>query len=434
LTAAGIETFRAGSPSSARAALGDAARAAMAGRTVALLLPVDVQLASLSEPGGPPLDGFPPPGPAPRPASARALGTAARILEKSERPLVLAGVGAHRAGARDALERLAEHIGALLITTARGKELFRGSRWNLGVLGSFSHRMARRYVDQADCVIAFGASLNFFTMSFGRSLPEVPLVQVDAVRDHIGRYSTVDAALVGDARLVAEQLREALPSRAEKPFHAGAVQSDLESFEPARDFRPENTARTLDPRAVGVALDRLLPEDRNLVYDAGNFLGVVPYLSVPDPGHFKFTSDFASIGMGFGTALGFAFGRPVSTTVFVTGDGGFMMTLSEMETAAREGVPLVVVVMNDCAYGAELHFLRMRQLPVEKSVFPDVDLAPIAEGFAFEAATIRTLADLEGIAPRLQAPDGPILLDCKINADVAAPFMSEFAEFERSAH
>ena len=94
-----------------------------------------------------------------------------------------------------------------------------------------------------------------------------------------------------------------------------------------------------------MALEKLLPARRNLVYDAGNFLGIVPYLSVPGPGHFKLTSDFASIGMGFGTALGVAKARPDETTVLVVGDGGFLMTLGELETAVREDLPLVIVVM-----------------------------------------------------------------------------------------
>jgi acetolactate synthase-1/2/3 large subunit len=114
----------------------------------------------------------------------------------------------------------------------------------------------------------------------------------------------------------------------------------------------------------------------------------------------------------------------------VVGDGGFLMTMGELETVVREDLPMVIVLMNDCAYGAELHFLRLRQAPVAKSVFPDVDFAPIAAAFGFEAATIRTMADLQAIAPKLRNPEGPIFLDCKINADVAAPFMSEFAHFE----
>ena len=232
-------------------------------------------------------------------------------------------------------------------------------------------------------------------------------------------------------QVLAEQLIAAIPERSgAKPFHNEATRKLISTFDPALDFQPANTARTLDPRTLAIALEQLLPPDRNLVVDSGNFLSVVPYLSVPDPGSFKMTADFASIGIGFGAALGVAKGRPEKTTVLVIGDGGFLMTMGELETLVREDLPMVIVLMNDCAYGAELHFLRLRQQPVAKSVFPDVDFAPIAEGFGFEAATIRTLEDLHKVAPRLRNPDGPIFLDCKINADVAAPFMSEFAHFE----
>ena len=142
------------------------------------------------------------------------------------------------------------------------------------------------------------------------------------------------------------------------------------------------------------------------------------------------TSEFASIGLGFGTALGVAKGRPNVPTVLVVGDGGFLMTMSELETVVREDIPLIIVLMNDCAYGAELHFLALRKLPVAKSVFPDVDFATVAEAFGFQAYTIRTLDELRALGPVLGKPDGPILLDCKVNADIAAPFMGEFAEFE----
>jgi acetolactate synthase-1/2/3 large subunit len=291
-------------------------------------------------------------------------------------------------------------------------------------------------IDQADCVLVFGASLNLLTMSFGHSLPKVPLVQVDTARSNIGRWHSADVAVVGDARLAAEALLAALPigSNAEQPFRSQETLRFLSEFDIARDFQSANTSRTVDPRALGVALDRLLPPKRNLVYDAGNFLGIVPYLSVPGPGHFKLTSDFASIGLGFGTAMGVAKARPDETTILVIGDGGFLMTMGELETVVREDLPLIIVLMNDCAYGAELHFLKMRELPVAKSVFPDVDYAPIAEAFGYQAATIRTLDDLQKVASLLAKPDGPIFLDCKLNADVAAPFMSEFHEFETRHH
>jgi acetolactate synthase I/II/III large subunit len=429
LKSAGLRAFTATSPQSARMALADAVANAAGGAAVSLHLPTNVQLAEIDRPKERlevrQLER------APAPATTQSLAAAAAVLAKTSRPLVLAGLGAHRAGARIAIETLAEKIGALLVTTARGKDLFRGNPYNLGIIGSFSHSVARRMVEQADCVLVFGASLNFLTTSFGSSLPRVPLIQVDAVRTNIGRWLNADVALVGDARLVAEQLIATLPARSEtKPFHDEATRSLISSFDPAGDFQAANTTRTLDPRTLAMELELLLPQDRHLVVDSGNFLSVVPYLSVPDPGCFKMTADFASIGLGFGAALGVAKARPEKTTVLVIGDGGFLMTMGELETVVREDLPMVIVLMNDCAYGAELHFLRLRQQPVAKSVFPDVDFAPIAEGFGFEAATIRTLEDLHKVAPKLRKPDGPIFLDCKINADVAAPFMSEFAHFE----
>jgi len=270
------------------------------------------------------------------------------------------------------------------------------------------------------------------TTSFGTALPQVPLIQVDSVRTSIGRWLGADVAIVGDARLVAEQLLAEMSERpaADKPFHDKDTLKPISGFDPAYDFQPQNTSRTIDMRSLGIELEKILPQDRNVIVDGGNFLGIVPYLSVPDPGHFKMIGEFASIGLGFGAALGMARGRPDKTTVLVVGDGGFLMTMGELETVVREDLPMVIVLMNDCAYGAELHFLKLRQQPVGKSVFPDVDFAPIAAGFGFEAETVRTLDDLNHIAPKLRQPEGPIFLDCKLNADVAAPFMSEFAQFE----
>lgn len=430
LRAAGIRTFTATSPASARTVLADAVAAASLGATVSLHLPTNVQLSEIDAPSGAVEVKVPARTPqAPPPSS---IAAAAAVLAAAKKPLIVGGLGAHKAGARSEIEKLAERLGALLVTTARGKDLFRGNPRNLGIIGSFSHSVARRMADQADCVIVFGAGLNFLTTSFGTSLPKVPLIQVDAVRSNIGRWLNADVAIVGDARLAAEQLLAAISERpaAQKLFDTEENRKLIAEFDPGQDFQPQNTPRTIDMRTLGLELEKILPPDRNLVVDGGNFLGIVPYLSVPDPGCFKMIGDFASIGLAFGAALGMAKARPDKTTVMVVGDGGFLMTMGELETVIREDLPMVIICMNDCAYGAELHFLKLRQHPVHKSVFPDVDFAPIAAGFGFDAETVRTVEDLRRIAPKLSKPEGPIFLDCKLNADVAAAFMSEFAHFE----
>jgi len=456
LTAAGIRTFVARSPDGARETLRLAVAHARRGEAVALLLPVDVQTAEIeveaaanATPAGAEVAD---PGTTPSASAARvvaealaaarrprdagraspaSIATATAVLQRSRKPLFVCGVGAVRAGAREAIERLADRLGAVLATSLKAKDLFRGHPFDVGVIGSFSHSAGRRLMDEADCIVVFGASFNQRTTSAGAALAAgAPIVHIDRDRSHIGRWGPADVAVVGDAKAVAEQLLEALPERtpAEQPLRSEDNRRHLAQFEWTQEFRPEHTPRTVDPRALAVELDRLLPPDRNLVFDSGNFVQTLPFLSTLGPEHLKLPWDFFSVGMAFGTALGFAKARPDTTTVLVIGDGGLLMTLGELETAVREDVPLVVVVMNDCAYGAEMHYLRLENMPVAQAMFPDVDYAPVAEAFGFRTATIRTLEQLRDAAPLLRSRDeGPVLLDCKINAAICGPYIAEAA-------
>lgn len=435
LEAAGLKTFVATESENARRALANAMDATQHGACVALLLPMNVQFGLLEYPGPMGVPALPAAAPTKRVAARLpAIDAAAAMLGNSRKPLFVAGLGAHRSGARETLERLADKVGAVLATTLKAKDMFRGHPYNLGIVGSFSHAAGRRLIDDADCVFVFGAGLNQRTTSYGTSLPmNVPLVQVDLARTNIGRWFHADVAVVADVRKASEQLIDAVSEKApsDKLFYTAETRRRLADFDLASEFQPVNTPRTMDPRSLALELDRLLPPDRNTVYDAGNFLQILPYVSVLGPDHLKNSHDFSSIGMGFGTALGFARGTPGRTTVLFLGDGSFLMTMGELETLVREDIPLVIVLMNDCAYGAELHYLKMRSMPVSTTVFPDVDYAPIAAAFGFQASTVRTLDELRRLAPMLQTPEGPILLDCKINASVVAPFLLESVDHER---
>ena len=433
--ATGLKTFVASDPANSRLALASAIGATCHGGCVALLLPMNVQFGRVDYPGTVGAPALTAPLAVKRHlARVPAIEAAVGLLQKSRKPLFVVGLGAHRAGAGEAIERLAEKVGAVLATTLKAKDMFRGHPYNLGIVGSYSHATGRRLIDQADCIVAFGAGLNQRTTSFGTSLPNhVPLIQVDVKHANIGRWFHADIALIADAKAAAEQLFEAVAERpaSDKILYTEDTRRRLAQIDLAAEFQSAHTARTMDPRALAMAVNKLLPVNRNAVYDAGNFLQIMPYIDVPGPGCIKNTVDFASIGMGFGTALGFACGTPQRTTVLFIGDGGFLMTLSELETAAREGIPLVIIVMNDGAYGAELHYLKMRDMPVSTAVFADIDFAPIAQAFGFEAFTVRTLEELAKLAPALANPQGPMLLDCKINASVAAAFLMETVEHER---
>lgn len=427
LRSAGLEVFRATTTDSLPEVLVAATRMALGGRTAALLLPFDVQRAQLSF-DAPILAEIALAHPPAMPLRRAALEAAVEQIAKSKRPLIVAGAGAYRAGAKSAIEALASRIGALIVTSAKAKDMFRGSPYNLGVIGSFSFSIARRAAEQADCIIAFGASLNKRSMSSGNALAATAaVIQVDSDQASIGRWLACDIAIRADARVAAEAMLASLPHRHvdDKPFHADTLLSEIANFKPEREFIAAHTSHTVDPRALAIALDRLLPPRRTLVYDTGNFIGVLPYLSAADPAHVKLSADFASVGMGLGVAMGASIARPDTVTVLFVGDGGFLMTMGDIETVARQNLPMIIVLMNDCAYGAEMHFLKMNEMSPASAVFGDVDFAQVAQPFGFEAHTIRSVAELERLADTLQACTGPILLDCKINNAVQAPFLAE---------
>ncbi len=112
----------------------------------------------------------------------------------------------------------------------------------------------------------------------------------------------------------------------------------------------------IDPRVLSRELDAILPADRIVAVDSGNFMGYPStYLGVPDEFGFCFTQAFQSIGLGLATAIGAALARPDRLPVLGAGDGGFLMGISELETAVRLGLPLVCIIYNDAGYGAEVH-------------------------------------------------------------------------------
>jgi thiamine pyrophosphate-dependent acetolactate synthase large subunit-like protein len=102
------------------------------------------------------------------------------------------------------------------------------------------------------------------------------------------------------------------------------------------------------------------------------------------------------------------------------------MTLGDLETVARYAIPLLVIVMNDRAYGAERHFLDLTDQPHRHSQFPDIDFAGVAGSLGLEAATVWTPDELEALTPRLRAPlEQPLLLDCKIDPALRAGWLEE---------
>ena len=183
----------------------------------------------------------------------------------------------------------------------------------------------------------------------------------------------------------------------------------------------------IDPRTLSIALDDMLPAQRTVAVDSGNFMGYpAMYLDVPDADGFVFTQAFQSIGLGLATAIGAAVARPDRLTVAALGDGGLLMSVAELETAVRLGLDLLVVVYDDEAYGAEVHHFGPDGYPLDHVMFPPADIAGIGRGFGCAAVTVRAPADLDAVASWLAGPrDRPMVVDAKVTRGEPSWWLAE---------
>ncbi len=397
-------------------------------RPVVLMLPLDVQAATCPQdpsriPNAPVLRPV-------RPAAA-AVAEAGDALVRAERPLIIAGRGAVLADARGPLERVGDALGALLATSAVANGLFAGNPWALGISGGFASPVAAELIAEADVVLAVGVALNMWTTRHGRLVnPDATVIQVDHEADAIGAHHRVDLAVLGDAAETARALLEELERRGahESGWRGPALTERIRRGSWRDDpFQDTSSESRIDPRALSIALDDLLPAERTVAIDSGHFMGYPSmYLRVPDARGFVFTQAFQCVGLGLATAIGAAVARPDRLTVAALGDGGALMALQELETVARLGLRMLIVIYNDAAYGAEVHHFGPHGHPLDLVRFPDVDFAAFGRAAGLDGATVRRRDDLRVVETWLDdGAERALVLDAKVVQTVVAEWLEE---------
>jgi thiamine pyrophosphate-dependent acetolactate synthase large subunit-like protein len=344
----------------------------------------------------------------------------AALLGGAQRPVFVAGRGA--AHAREELEALADRCGALVATSAVARGLFTGSPWSLDISGGFSSPLAAELLADADLVVGWGCALNMWTMRSGRLVGAgARVVQVDLDADALGAHRPVDLGVVGDVGETARAVTAAVEPR--PGWRTPELRARLARELRWRDvpYADEGTDDTLDARTLSAALDDLLPAQRLVAVDSGNFMGwPSTWLSVPDGRSFAFTQAFQSVGLGLSSAIGAALARPDLLPVAAVGDGGLLMGAAELDTVRRLGLPMVVVVYDDEAYGAEVHHFGPDGDDLSTVRFPPADLAAVGRGHGFDGVVVRRPDDLAGVEAWLSGPrDRPLLVDAKVSSSPA---------------
>ena len=350
---------------------------------------------------------------------ARALAQAADMVAGAKKPVIIVGRGAQWAGAGPAVLKLADRIGALILTTLLTKTFLNESEYHAGISGVYGSRPAMQLAHESDLVIGVGASLNRHTLENGYMYPEARFVHIDS-QPHLmmGGGRAADCYLQSDARIGVEELEKLLASRGVKltGYRTPDVKAKLVNHQADRtEF--EMDPGTVDPREVVLALDEIVPPEIGVLSGSGMTSAFCSMLmtrrrALAQSGHF-----FGCIGQMLPAAMGavVATGKPL---MLLDGDASVMMHLAEFETAVRYNMPLLVIVMNNQALGAEYYKLDAHKMETRGSEITTPDLGKVAVSFGGRGRKATTLEELTSAAKEFVAKPGPMMVDLRISRSV----------------
>jgi thiamine pyrophosphate-dependent acetolactate synthase large subunit-like protein len=291
-------------------------------------------------------------------------------------------------------------------------------------MGTVSTPQALDALGSADLILAFGAGLNFHTTAQGGLMRGRRVVQVADRACDLGQGHVADVAILARPQDAADTLVQWLDAAEIPPsgFTRDLPAKGLDR--PAPASARTTRAGTVDFLTTLERLESILPAPRTLVTDAGRWM-VRSYgiLTAPGPLDHVTTASFGSIGLGMGAAIGAAVARPDRPCVLACGDGGFMLgNLTELHSAVRAGLDLIVVIFNDGAYGAEHIQFRDRQRDPALTLFDWPDFVPLARALGAGGAELRSPADLEALLARLEERDRsrPFVIDVRLDPDQVA--------------
>jgi len=341
--------------------------------------------------------------------SKQQLDDAVNRIAQASKVVVMAGLGAVQAGAGPACEKLAEQLGALLATSLPAKGLFYQAAFSVGVAGGFSSVIARQYLQDADLIIAVGCSLASHNSDNGKLFNANNVLQIDIQpRDINHGREAAKHHLCSDAKLGVDALCQQLPKRKAGDANYWRSESIASAIRdtPSDDAYFPAEPNLLDPRDVVSVLDDLIPPSWYTVNSSGHCSCFFAQMKNRPADRFLTIREFGAIGNGVSFAMGVAAAKPTERVVLFDGDGSVLMHIQEFETLIRHGMKLLIVIINDGAYGSEIHKLRAEGLPDSGAVFGRPDFASIAEGFGASGATVTNLDDLAALIERFKNATG----------------------------
>ena len=341
----------------------------------------------------------------------------APVIEKliaAKRPVIIGGRGAIAANAKEEIVKLADRVGALLATSLQGKGLFAGHPWDVGIAGAFASAPSEQLLAEADFVLGVGAELGYYTTEGGLLFPSAEIARID-IKPMPEEIGVIPGLYVqGDGRKAVAAINEALEARQirNEGLRTAATRAVLDA--PAHEF--DTPADGLDPRALAGNLGAALPQDVLVTCGAGHFFSWVGmYMPLPSGAEIQYSYNFGAVGQGLGVAIGTGAGNPGRQHVAIEGDGSLMFNLQELETVVRHKMQMVLVVWNDCGYGAEVHKLVAKGFDETLAQWESPDFVALAKAFGGDGVLLADASEVGAAIAEGLRKGGLYLIDARVS-------------------
>ena len=359
--------------------------------------------------------------------NAKQIRAACRLLEEAEQPLLYVGGGVISSEATDEIVALMDKMRIPSVVTLMGKGGVPASHpLNLGPVGMHGAKYSNMAMTEADLIIAAGA--RFSDRVTGRVTefaPNAKIVHIDIDPAEIGKIRDADVPIVGDLKGIIAGMLEVLEKdgaaprddqwiadidawRARYPFYHPNMAENEESDEIVPELAIAELGRQLDPAASIVTTEV-----------GQHQMWAHQFLPREFPRTFLSSGGLGTMGFGFPAAIGAAVANPDATVVCIAGDGSFQMNSQEMATAAINGVPVKVMILDNRCLGMVHQWQKLfyDKRYSQTLLAPVPDFVKLAEAYGWEGERVEAPGEVTAAIERMLAAEGPYLLDVAISPE-----------------
>jgi acetolactate synthase-1/2/3 large subunit len=352
------------------------------------------------------------------------LHKASQLLSKAEKPVIVAGGGARASFAGPEIIELAEMLKIPVATSLGAKGIIPDNHpLSLGVVGSYCRWCANQIVSEADLVLFIGSGTGDQTTNSWKVPPlGTSVIQIDINPAELGRNYPNIVGLMGDAKITCRRILELIQSKARNNQWTSRVSQVVKKWRIENEPLRNSDSFPILPERLCKDLTDVLPSNAILVVDTG-FSGIWAGTMI-DIIHSSqtFLRAAGSLGWAFPASLGAKCAFPNRPVVCFTGDGGLMYHISELETAARWGIKIVIVVNNNhclaqCIRGINLAYGKQIGKKGDMYIFKELNYANIAQEMGCLGIRVERSGEIKPALETALKADQPVLVDVVTERD-----------------